>query len=73
MKKSDIATQYNIGEHIKTERKSLGLRQADLAKATKLTPVICPISREGRLFQQYPLCTGSEKLSTGRWSIFFRK
>ncbi len=38
MKKSDIATQYNIGEHIKTERKSLGLRQADLAKATKLTP-----------------------------------
>lgn len=36
MTKEEILTKYNIGEQVKVERKSLGLRQSDLAKMAGL-------------------------------------
>ncbi|MCP4629136.1 MAG: helix-turn-helix domain-containing protein [bacterium] len=36
MTKNEITSRYNIGEHIKLARKSLGLRQLDLAKMARL-------------------------------------
>lgn len=36
MEKSDFNARYNIGEHIRLARKSLGLRQTDLAKMAGL-------------------------------------
>jgi TRAP-type transport system periplasmic protein len=37
MKNNDSTAKYNIGEHIKIGRKSLGLRQTDLAKKAGVT------------------------------------